>query len=98
MGTPGHRESPGGSAKKWSTELGPFLTLGLQLAISVVAFFFLGRWLDEKLGTGPWLMILSAVIGITGGLIAFIRKVTELAKKQDEEAEALRERRDENEA
>ena len=97
MGTPGHRASPGGLAKKWSTEFGPFLTLGLQLAISVVTFFFLGRWLDGKFGTGPWLMILGAVMGITGGLIAFIRKVTEFAKKQDEEAEALRERRDENE-
>ncbi len=97
MSTPGHRAPPGEFAKKLSTEFGPFLTLGLQLAISVVAFFFLGRWLDGKFGTGPWLMILGAVMGITGGLIAFIRKVTEFARRQDEEAEALRKRRNENE-
>jgi F0F1-type ATP synthase assembly protein I len=81
--------------KKWGTELGPFLTLGLQLAASVVAFFFLGRWLDEKFSTGPWLMIIGAVLGIAGALISFIRKVTELGRKQDEEA--MRERRERDE-
>ncbi len=97
MDTPGHRAPPGGFTKKWSTDFGPFLTLGLQLAISVVAFFFLGRWLDGKFGTEPWLMILGAGMGITGALIAFIRKATELGRKQDEEAEALRKERDRNE-
>jgi hypothetical protein len=31
-------------------DFGPFLTLGLQLAISVVVFFFIGYWLDGKFG------------------------------------------------
>jgi F0F1-type ATP synthase assembly protein I len=95
MDTPGHGASPGGFMKKVSAEFGPFLTLGLQLAISVVAFFFFGRWLDEKCGTGPWLMISGAVLGIVGGLISFIRKVTALAKRQDEEAARARRERDE---
>ena len=95
MDAPGHGASPGGFMKKVSTEFGPFLTLGLQLAISVVAFFFFGRWLDAKFGTEPWLMISGAVLGIVGALISFIRKATELARKQDEEAARARRERDE---
>lgn len=97
MSTPGHPSSPGGFTKKWSTEFGPFLTLGLQLAISVVAFFFLGRWLDGKFGTEPWLMLLGVAMGITGALIGFIRRATELGKKQDDEAAALRKQREHDE-
>ena len=97
MNTPGHRASPGGFTKKWSTEFGPFLTLGLQLAISVVVFFFLGRWLDGKFGTAPWLMLLGAAMGITGALIGFIRKAVEIGKKQDEEAETMRKQREQDE-
>ena len=63
---------------------GPYLTLGIQLAMTVVAAFFLGRWCDEKLSTAPWLMIAALFIGCTGGLIKFIRTVTDLAKQDDE--------------
>jgi ATP synthase protein I len=70
------------------TAVGPFLTLGLQTAISVAAFFFLGQWLDGKFGTSPWLMITGAVVGIAGALLYFIRTVTRLAREQDEEAAA----------
>jgi F0F1-type ATP synthase assembly protein I len=55
------------------------------LAISVVAFFFLGRWLDEKLDTAPWLMIAGAGIGIAGGMAKFIMTVSALGRKEDEE-------------
>ena len=67
-------------------EFGPFLTLGLQLALTVVAFFFIGRWLDGIWGTRPWLMIAGAAIGITGGLAHFIRTVVAIGRKRDQEA------------
>ncbi|MBI5473909.1 MAG: AtpZ/AtpI family protein [Ignavibacteriae bacterium] len=66
-------------------DFGPFLTLGLQLAISVVAFFFLGYWLDGKLGTWPWLTIIGAFLGATGGLIKFLREAIALGRKADAE-------------
>jgi F0F1-type ATP synthase assembly protein I len=72
----------------WAAEFGPFLTLGIQLAIAVVVFFFLGRWLDAVLGTGPWLMIGGLFLGIVGGLIKFFRTAVALGKKQDDEARA----------
>ena len=65
---------------------GPYLTLGIQLAITVVVMFFVGRWCDERFSTAPWLMITALAFGCTGGLIKFIRTVTNLAHEDDERA------------
>lgn len=78
----------------WAADLGPFLTLGIQLAIAVVAFFFLGRWLDGILGTGPWLMIGGLLLGSAGGLVQFFRTASALGKREDERARERRESRD----
>jgi F0F1-type ATP synthase assembly protein I len=69
--------------KPWSAEFAPYLTLGLQLAISVVVFFFVGRWLDGQFGTSPWLMIGGLLIGTAGGFIQFFRTVAALGRKQE---------------
>ena len=83
MPAPGENGRPGSGRQWWSRELGPFLTLGLQLAITVVAFFFLGRWVDRELGTAPWFMLCGLAIGVTGGFIKFFRTVTALGKTAD---------------
>ncbi len=75
----------GGVNKNVTRDFGPFLTLGLQLAISVVAFFFIGYWLDGKFGTSPWLTIGGAFLGATGGLIKFLREAIALGRKADAE-------------
>ena len=61
----------------------PFLTLGIQLALSVVIFFFLGKWLDGRLNTSPWLMLGGLVIGGVGGMVKFITSVMKLGQQQD---------------
>lgn len=71
----------------WSRELGPFLTLGLQLAITVVGFFFLGRWGDQAFGTDPWLTLAGLALGVTGGFIKFFRTATKLGDRSDDDAE-----------
>jgi F0F1-type ATP synthase assembly protein I len=87
MAAPGENEEPGSGRQWWSRELGPFLTLGLQLAITVVAFFFLGRWIDGKLGTEPWFMLLGLAIGVTGGFIKFFRTASALGKASNRKAD-----------
>ena len=61
---------------------GPFLTAGLQMALGIVVFVFLGKWLDEKLNTVPWLMLVGGFIGAGGGLYKFIK--TALASSSSE--------------
>jgi F0F1-type ATP synthase assembly protein I len=72
--------------KPWSSEFAPYLTLGLQLAIAVVLFFFAGRWLDGVFGTDPWLMIGGLLLGTVGGFVQFFRTAISLGKKEDKKA------------
>ncbi len=62
-------------------EAAPFLGLGVQLAAVVLVFYFIGSWADGRLNTSPWLMIVGVMVGVTGGLIQFLRTVSGLTKK-----------------
>ncbi len=61
----------------------PFLTLGIQLALSIVVFFFLGKWMDSRFNTSPWLMLGGLIIGGVGGMVKFITSVMKLGQQQD---------------
>ncbi len=58
-----------------SRDISPYLGLGLQLAVSILVFLFLGRWVDGKLDTYPLFLIIGAFIGAAGGMYSFIRAV-----------------------
>jgi F0F1-type ATP synthase assembly protein I len=47
--------------------------LGMQLGLTFLLFFFFGYWLDNRLGTLPWLTIVFILLGFTGGMILLIR-------------------------
>lgn len=63
----------------------PFLTLGAQLAVTVLVFFFIGKFADEYFETTPWLMIAAIFFGAAGGLIKFFRTVIDLSNKEEHE-------------
>ncbi len=88
------RDNSPGTDRPWSQDFGPFLTMGIQLALTVVVCFFLGRWLDSELNTSPWLMIAGLVLGIAGGLVSFFRAAVQAGKEQDREAAQRRDHRD----
>jgi len=50
-----------------------FAGLGIQLAVSLVVFVLIGRWLDGKLGTGGIATILLAFLGFGGTMYSLIR-------------------------
>ncbi|MGA7159889.1 MAG: AtpZ/AtpI family protein [Bacteroidota bacterium] len=64
-------------------KLAPFLTLGIQLALSVVLFFFIGKWMDDRFNTSPWLMLGGLIAGGVGGMVKFITSVMKLGQQQD---------------
>jgi len=74
-------ETPGG----WRRDVGPFLTMGMELAIAVVGMFFLGRWADKQWGIAPWGMFVGLGIGLTGGFIRFFRRAVELGNRSSAE-------------
>ena len=69
---------------------GPIFGSGIQLAAAVVFFFFVGRWLDGKFGTGPWLMLLGALIGAGGGLYNFIKTALDVSKSESEKKNSVK--------
>jgi ATP synthase protein I len=54
----------------------PYLAASTQLVAAVGVFTALGWWLDKKLGHEvPWLLMIGAVVGMTGGFLSFFRTV-----------------------
>jgi hypothetical protein len=47
--------------------------LGVQLAVSIVVFLYLGQWADRKLGTGSLLTIVGVFVGFGGTMWSLIR-------------------------
>jgi ATP synthase protein I len=61
-------------------EVGPYLSLGMQLAITVTVMVFLGIWLDEKFDLSPVLTIVFAMLGVSAGMYNFIKSVINSGK------------------
>ena len=53
----------------------PYLAASTSLVAAVGVFTGLGVWLDRKFDTSPWLTLLGAIIGMTGGFISFFKTV-----------------------
>jgi ATP synthase protein I len=62
-------------------------SVGIELAVSVILPTLFGHWLDEKAGTGPWLMIALLVLGFVAGMRGVMRVVNKMDREaRDEEA------------
>ena len=74
--------------RKVMQETGPYMTLGIQLALTMVLFYVVGAWIDRQNGGGAlWTAVLSG-FGAVSGVIYFILTVTQLGKQEEERARA----------
>jgi F0F1-type ATP synthase assembly protein I len=55
--------------------VGPYIGLGMQLAVTVIVMIFLGIWLDGIFNLDPVLTITFAFFGVFAGLYNFIKSV-----------------------
>jgi ATP synthase protein I len=69
---------------------------GLELGIAVAIGALFGGWLDGKLGTAPWLLIVFLILGVIAGFRGVLRAVAR-AERADR-AERNRNRRSEGAA
>lgn len=53
-----------------------FAGIGMQFAVSIVAFALAGVWLDKRLGTSPWLLLLLVLGGSGLSFWSIYRRVT----------------------
>ncbi len=77
-------EDPKASARR-TRLIGSLGGIPMTLAAAVVIGWFFGRWLDDKLGTAPWLQL----FGVMLGLVAAIRSTRRLLKRAEKEMDEL---------
>lgn len=65
--------------------------LGIQLAVTIVVFFFIGYWLDGVFGTKPILMLVFTLMGFIGGFYSFFLTIQNLSKQEEEEKKKAKE-------
>ncbi len=68
-----------------------FAGVGLQFAISIVLFLFLGQWADRVLGTSPVFLLTGVFIGGGAAFYSMYRKVATAQKADDERRKHERE-------
>ena len=47
--------------------------LGIELAAAVGLLSLLGWWIDGRLGTAPWGLVVGALVGLIGGMALLVR-------------------------
>ena len=68
---------PGPKTRRAGTPSGAdFAGAGLQFAAAIVAFMFLGIWLDKTLGSSPWFVLVCVFLGAGAGFYSIYRKLT----------------------
>lgn len=80
---------PGKRQEEEGFSVSEFAGVGLQFAVSILVFLYLGQWLDRKLGTAPWLLIIGVFLGAGASFYSMYRKLM-AAQARDEAARQAR--------
>ena len=65
--------------------VGPYLTLGIQLIVTILACVFAGHWVDGKFDTAPLWTLIGGLIGIAAGFYHFFKAVLKMDRKSEED-------------
>ena len=66
-----------------ASQAGEVMGAGLQFAAAILLFLFLGRWLDSKLGTEPWLLLIGVLAGAVGGFASLYRQLVIVPRERE---------------
>jgi ATP synthase protein I len=93
-GTP-NDPRPSAEAKRKASEGGAsgaeFAGIGLQFAISILGGVYAGQWLDKKLGSAPWLLMIGLFLGAGLSFYSMYRKLMAAQAREDAAKQARRE-------
>jgi ATP synthase protein I len=63
--------------------IGSYGTIGLEMVLSVMFGMFGGRWLDGKLDTAPYLMLIGFGFGVAAGVRALVCALGEMRRETE---------------
>ncbi|HLZ08435.1 MAG TPA: AtpZ/AtpI family protein [Chloroflexota bacterium] len=50
--------------------------LGLTMVVSILIGLVAGQWIDARLGTSPWALVVLLLVGIAAGIFGVVRLVS----------------------
>jgi F0F1-type ATP synthase assembly protein I len=62
-----------------------FAGVGIQFAVAIILFLFVGQWLDRRVGTKSVFTLIGVFVGASAAFYNMYRKITAAQKKDDEE-------------
>ncbi len=65
---------------------GRYAGLGLQFAISIILFLYIGQWIDRRYGTDPLFLIIGVFTGATAAFYSMYKSLV-AGQRKDEERE-----------
>jgi hypothetical protein len=79
MGGPGREVGQRPRAPRPGAEpvrIGALASGGFEFAVLILAGVFGGWWIDRRIGTGPWLLMVGAFVGAGAGFYRLYRTLT----------------------
>ena len=58
-------------------------TISMEIAITVTLGFWLGRFLDDRFGTEPWIMVAGVLLGMGLGILGIIQTLERFFKDKE---------------
>jgi F0F1-type ATP synthase assembly protein I len=65
--------------------IGPYATLGLDMVLAIVVGLLGGRWLDQRLGTRGWLMVIGFLFGVAASFNILFKAARRLREETERE-------------
>ncbi len=62
-------------------------SVGLEMGVAVVLGWWFGQYLDRKLGTEPWLMVVFLLFGVAAAFKAIIRTTKQIQRESEAESD-----------
>jgi len=63
-------------------EVGPYLSIGVQLAATIILMVLIGSWLDDRYDKDYLFTIIFAILGILSGMYNLFRTLNNLEKRK----------------
>lgn len=74
------------------TSAGQYAGHGMTFVIAILGGLYLGQWLDDKLGTAPWLLIVGVFTGAGASFYSMYTKLMAAQAREDAARAARRAR------
>lgn len=80
----------GRPTKGGSRGAGAYVGLGLQFAVSMLLFLYVGQWVDGKFGTAPVFLIVGVFVGAGAAFYNIYQKLMAAQREDDARAAGKR--------